>query len=65
MFHAIRDQLSPDDPAAMDEQVKASIAMHRYASNEEVANMAVFLASNRSSYSTGSLFTLDGGYTAA
>lgn len=65
MFHAIRDQLSPDDPAAMDEQVKAAIAMHRYASNEEVANMAVFLASDRSSYSTGSLFTLDGGYTAA
>lgn len=65
MFHAIRDQLAPDDPAAMDEQVKAGIALHRYASNEEVANMALFLASDQSSYSTGALFTLDGGYTAA
>jgi NAD(P)-dependent dehydrogenase (short-subunit alcohol dehydrogenase family) len=65
MFDSIRDQLAPDDPAAMDEQVKASIALHRYASNEEVANMALFLASDQSSYSSGAMFTLDGGYTAA
>lgn len=65
MFHSIRDQLSPDDPGAMDDMVKAGIAMGRYADNEEVANMALFLASDQSSYSTGALFTLDGGYTAA
>ncbi len=65
MFHSIRDQLSPDNPAALDDQVKASIPMHRYASNEEVANMALFLAGDQANYSTGSLFTLDGGYTAA
>lgn len=65
MFDSIRNQLSPEDPAGLDEQVKASIALGRYATNEEVANMALFLASDQSSYSSGSLFTLDGGYTAA
>ena len=65
MFHSIRDQLAPNDPGALDEMVKAGIALGRYATNEEVANMALFLASDQSSYSTGAIFTLDGGYTAA
>ena len=65
MFASIRDQLSPEDPGAMDSVVKAGIALGRYADNEEVANMALFLASDQSSYSSGTLFTLDGGYTAA
>ncbi len=65
MFQSIRAQLAPDDPEGMDAMVKAGIAMGRYATNEEVANMALFLASDQSSYSSGAVFTLDGGYTAA
>lgn len=65
MFHSIREQLAGDDPDGMDEMVKAGIALGRYATNEEVANMALFLASDQTSYSSGSVFTLDGGYTAA
>ena len=65
MFHSIRDQLAPDDPAAMDEMVKAGIALGRYAVNDDVANMALFLASDQSSYCSGAVFDLDGGYTAA
>lgn len=50
---------------ALDQSVKAGIALGRYATNEEVAAMALFLASDQSSYTSGSLFTLDGAYTAA
>jgi len=36
----------------------------RIASADEVANMALFLASDESSYSTGSEFIIDGGLNA-
>jgi NAD(P)-dependent dehydrogenase (short-subunit alcohol dehydrogenase family) len=65
MWHSIRDQLASDDPGAMDEMFKAKIALGRFATNEEVASMALFLASDQSSYSSGAVFTLDGAYTAA
>jgi NAD(P)-dependent dehydrogenase (short-subunit alcohol dehydrogenase family) len=49
------------------EQVKAGLCsqvpMGRYGHNEEVAELALFLASSRSSYSTGGTFVADGGYT--
>lgn len=38
--------------------------MRRVAQTEEVSNMVVFLASDDSSYSTGSEFVIDGGITA-
>jgi 3alpha(or 20beta)-hydroxysteroid dehydrogenase len=38
--------------------------MKRVAAPEEVANMALFLASDESSYSTGSEFLIDGGLLA-
>jgi NAD(P)-dependent dehydrogenase (short-subunit alcohol dehydrogenase family) len=47
------------------QKVKATIAMQRYGFNEEVANLAAFLGSDESSYCTGTVFTVDGGYTAA
>lgn len=41
------------------------IPMGRFARPNEIAEMVLFLLSQRSSYTTGSLFTVDGGYTAA
>lgn len=41
-----------------------SIPMRRMAQSEEVTNMVLFLASDESSYSTGSEFVIDGGLTA-
>lgn len=41
------------------------IPMNRYASPEDVANMALFLASDESEYITGGTFTIDGGMTAS
>jgi NAD(P)-dependent dehydrogenase (short-subunit alcohol dehydrogenase family) len=64
MIHSLEDQLSPDDPQAMEAMLREIIPMKRYGINDEVANMALFLASDESSHSTGSVFTLDGGYTA-
>jgi 3alpha(or 20beta)-hydroxysteroid dehydrogenase len=44
--------------------VEASIPMQRLATPEEIAPLALFLASDESSYCTGSEFVADGGVTA-
>jgi 3alpha(or 20beta)-hydroxysteroid dehydrogenase len=51
------------DPAEVD-QYFADQAIPRIGRPYEVANMALFLASDESSYSTGSEFVCDGGVTA-
>jgi NAD(P)-dependent dehydrogenase (short-subunit alcohol dehydrogenase family) len=43
---------------------KASIALQRFATPEEIAWLAVFLASEASSFMTGTLIPIDGGFTA-
>lgn len=52
-----------DTKAAVEEFAK-HIPMKRVAQPEEVSNMVLFLASDDSSYSTGSEFVIDGGMTA-
>lgn len=47
------------------EQVLASIPMRRLGSPEEVAEMAVWLMSDRAAYVTGGTFAVDGGFLAA
>jgi NAD(P)-dependent dehydrogenase (short-subunit alcohol dehydrogenase family) len=42
----------------------AQIPMGRYGQNEEIAEMALFLGSSRSSYSSGGVFLSDGGFVA-
>ena len=39
--------------------------LKRYGTNEEVAKLALFLGSDESSFSTGAIFLIDGGFTAA
>lgn len=59
------EQLSrPDAPETVREGFAAKVALGRYGTNEEIANLALFLASSESSYCTGALFVADGGYTA-
>jgi len=65
MIDSLQNQMAPDDPTALRRQIEASIAMGRYGTNEEVAHLLAFLASDASSYCSGSIHMVDGGYTAA
>lgn len=65
MIRSIETQISPESPDKIREFMLSKIAMGRYGTNEEVAEMALFLASDASSYSTGGTFMVDGGFTAA
>lgn len=56
--------LEQEDVKEQVEQFKQTIPMRRVAKVEEVSNMVIFLASDESSYSTGSEFVIDGGLTA-
>jgi NAD(P)-dependent dehydrogenase (short-subunit alcohol dehydrogenase family) len=64
MMRSLESQFSPDDPAAWQDFVSYNIPMGRYGTNEEVANLALFLASDESSYCTGGIHMIDGGFTA-
>lgn len=64
MMRSLEEQMSPDDPDAVHEAIAETIPMKRYGTDQEVANLALFLGSDESSYCTGSVFMVDGGYTA-
>lgn len=65
MMASLEAQQMPDDPAAMHAALVEMVPMKRYGTNEEVAQLALFLASHESSYCTGAMFAVDGGFTAA
>ena len=54
------NQEAIDDPKVLEEQT-ASIPMKRAAQPEEVAELALYIASKAADYATGATFTLDGG----
>lgn len=65
MIASLQEQMAPDNPGAVRGQIEASIAMGRYGTNEEVAHLLAFLASDASSYCSGAIYMIDGGYVAA
>ena len=54
------NQEAIDDPKVLEKQVE-NIPMKRAAQPEEVAALALYLASKESDYAMGATFTLDGG----
>ena len=63
----IFDPWRPDEAAAerLQGQLYEMIPMHRLGRPREIANMALYLASDESSFSTGAQFVVDGGGTSA
>lgn len=55
---------SRPDPEAYRRERESQIPLNRLATPEEVADAVLFFASSESSYVTGSVLTVDGGYTA-
>lgn len=64
MIRSLEEQMSPEDPGGLRGAIEDSIAMKRYGTNEEVARLALFLGSDESSFTTGAVYTIDGGRTA-
>jgi len=65
MIRSLETQFDAEHPDAVREMITSKIPMARYGRNEEVANLALFLASDEASFCTGSIHMIDGGFTAA
>lgn len=65
MMQSLADQVAPDNTGAVRDNLAAQVALRRYGTNEEVARLALYLASDEASYTTGAIHAIDGGYTAA
>ena len=65
MMRNIEKQAAPDAPEQAQAGFESNIAMKRYARNEEVASLVLFLASDEAGFCTGAVYPVDGGFLAA
>ena len=61
---AIRTRISPEPGSELHQRQVSKTFLGRVGETREVANAALFLASDESSYVTGSILAVDGGWTA-
>jgi NAD(P)-dependent dehydrogenase (short-subunit alcohol dehydrogenase family) len=64
MMASLEQQAAPGAPEQAKLGFEQLVPMGRYGTNEEIAKMALFLASDDSSFSTGLTFVADGGLVA-
>jgi len=57
------DEKIKQDKIRVDEIIKSTVPMNRFATPQEIADSAVFLCSNRASFITGTTLVVDGGQT--
>lgn len=60
MMRSIESGAAPDNPEAAKEQFSQLIPFGRYGEPEEVAQLVIFLASDRASFISGGSYTIDG-----
>ena len=65
MMQSLGDQLGGGDAKGFRGMLEHMVPMGRYGTNEEIAQLVAFLASDAASYCTGGLYLADGGYVAA
>lgn len=63
MMRGIEGQLAPGNELEVKRGFEGQIPLARYGTNEEIARLALFLASDDASYCTGGVFVADGGFT--
>lgn len=64
MMRSIEDQAAPGKGDVVKAGFVHQVPLGRYGTNDEIAKAALFLASDESSYCTGSVLMADGGFTA-
>ena len=57
------DEKIQQDKNHVDEVIRLSVPMNRFATPQEIADSAVFLCSDRASFTTGATLVIDGGQT--
>ncbi len=64
MMRSLEEGFSPNQSEEAKKSFEQAIPLGRYATNDEVASLALFLASDESSFITGTVNPIDGGMTA-
>lgn len=65
MMRSIEEGFSPGQAEAVKKDFENTIPLKRYATNQDIANGVLFLASDESKFITGSKLIIDGGMTMA
>ncbi len=64
MMRSLEDGFAPGDGDQAKKDFENMIPIGRYAENDEIADLVLFLASDESKFITGSTYAIDGGLTA-
>jgi len=64
MMRSLEEQLNPGHGSEVKQGFEALVPLGRYGTNDEIAKLALFLASDDASYCTGAQFVADGGFVA-